>query len=258
MKVATALRRRVKDLVRFDLPDLLSATRVFPGGGQARLERLRRRLAQVTWFHRIDLGNGIVTPGIDPSADKLKTFGIPESLEGQSVLDIGAWDGFFSFEAERRGARRVLATDSFCWGGGGWGSKAGFNLAHKVLRSRVRSKTIDVLELCPEKIGMFDLVLCLGVLYHMKHPLLALERVFSVTKKQLILETHVDMLDCNRPAMAFYPGDEVGLDPTNWCGPNPQMVVAMLKTVGFQKVEIMGDPVYFTAISPRMVFHAWR
>jgi tRNA (mo5U34)-methyltransferase len=256
---AAALRNRIKDLVRFDLPDLLDAARVFPGGGaQARLERLKARVAQVTWFHQIDLGKGIVTPGIDPSPKKLQDFGIPERLDGLSVLDIGAWDGFFSFEAERRGARRVLATDSFCWGGGGWGTKAGFNLAHKVLRSKVRSKRIDVMELSPARIGVFDLVLCLGVLYHMRHPLLALERVFSVTAKQLILETHVDMLDCDRPAMAFYPGHELGSDPTNWCGPNPQMVIAMLKTVGFREVKVHKGPVYFTAVSPRIIFHAWR
>jgi tRNA (mo5U34)-methyltransferase len=257
MKVG-AFRSRIKDLLRYDLPDLLNAAHVYPGSKEARLERIKRRVAEITWFHRIDLGNGIVTPGIDPSPEKLKTFGIPESLQGLSVLDIGAWDGFFSFEAERRGARDVLATDSFCWSGGGWGTKAGFNLVHKIRHSRVRSRTIDVMQLSPSRIGQFDLVLCLGVLYHMKHPILALERVFSVTGKQLILETHVDMLDCDRPAMAFYPGKELGLDPTNWCGPNPQMVVAMLKTVGFQKVEIHGGVEYFTKISPRMVFHAWR
>ena len=66
-----------------------------------------------------------------------------------SVLDVGAWDGFFSFEAERRGAARVLAIDSFSWEGDGWGSKAGFELAHEALGSRVESRTIDVLDLSP-------------------------------------------------------------------------------------------------------------
>jgi tRNA (mo5U34)-methyltransferase len=258
MKVA-ALPKRIKTLVRSELPDLFRAARGFPWwNARERLERLRRHVARITWFHQIDLRNGIITPGIDPSAEKLKNFGIPDDLSGLSVLDIGAWDGFFSFEAERRGARYVLATDSFCWGGGGWGTKEGFNLAHKVLRSKVRSKTVDVMDLSPQTVGVFDLVLCLGVLYHMRHPLLALERVFGVTGKELILETHLDMLDCNRPAMAFYPGDECALDPTNWCGPNPAMVVAMLKNVGFREVKIFCGPFYFTPVSPRMVFHAWR
>jgi tRNA (mo5U34)-methyltransferase len=215
-------------------------------------------VAKIKWFHTIDLGNGVVTPGVDPSPTKLSTFGIPEDLTGLSVLDIGAWDGFFSFEAERRGASHVLATDHFCWGGPGWGSKAGFDLVHKVLGSRVKSKNIDVLDLSPTSVGTFDLVLFLGVLYHMRHPLLALERVSSVTKGQLILETHVDMLDCPRPASAFYPDKELCGDPTNWFGPNPSMVEAMLQTVGFRKVQVHYGPYFVSPLSPRVVFHAWK
>ena len=135
-------------------------------------------------------------------------------------MDIGAWDGFFSFEAEHRGAKKVLATDSFCWGGSVYGTKDGFELARKALNSQVEDITIDVNEITPEKIGVFDLVLFLGVLYHMRHPLLALERVSSVAEKQLILETQVDLLQCRYPAMRFYPGSELKNDPTNWWGPN--------------------------------------
>jgi len=76
----------------------------------------------------------------------------------------------------------------------GMGTKAGFELARKALDSKVEDLSIDVLDLSPERIGEFDLVLILGVLYHMRHPLLALERVASVTKDQLVLETHVDFL----------------------------------------------------------------
>jgi tRNA (mo5U34)-methyltransferase len=159
-----------------------------------------------------------------------------------TVLDVGAWDGFFSFEAERRGAERVLAIDSFSWDGDGWGSKAGFELAHQTLGSAVESKSVDVLELSPERIGTFDLVLFLGVLYHMRHPLLALERVASVTGTQLIVETHVDLIRLRRPAAAFYPGSEVNRDPSNWWGPNPAAVEAMLDSVGFPRVEIVHRP----------------
>jgi tRNA (mo5U34)-methyltransferase len=222
------------------------------------VDEVKQEVAKICWFHKIDLGHGIVTPGVDNSPEKLPTFGIPDDLHDWTVLDVGAWDGFFSFEAERRGARRVLATDHFCWGGGGWGTGAGFELAREVLHSRVEGKRIDVLDLSPRTVGVFDLVLFLGVLYHMRHPLLALERIASVTKKRLILETHVDMLDCPRPAMAYYPGTELGGDPTNWCGPNPAMVDAMLKTAGFQKVVIHSGPTYHTPHSPRMIFHAWK
>ena len=97
--------------------------------------------------------------------------------KGLSVLDIGAWDGFFSFECERRGASRVVAADYFSWHGSGWGTKAGFTLARDVLGSKVEDVDIDVMDLTPERVGTFDLVLFLGVLYHLRHPLLALERV---------------------------------------------------------------------------------
>lgn len=96
-----------------------------------------------------------------------------------------------------------------------------------------------MLDHSPETVGVFDLVLFLGVLYHMRHPLLALERVFSVTGKQVIIESHVDILDYDRPAMAFYPGDEVNGDPSNWWGPNVAAVEAMLNVVGFQKVKLI-------------------
>src|SRR5438067_203919 len=74
-------------------------------------ENLRKEVAQITWFHRIDLGHGIITPGPDDSPAKLKGLRLPVNLQGISVLDVGAWDGFFSFEAERRSASRILATD---------------------------------------------------------------------------------------------------------------------------------------------------
>ncbi len=221
-------------------------------------EGLRRKIDAVNWFHTIPLGDGLVTPGRDVPAEKLPRLGLPDDLTGKSVLDVGAWDGFYSFEAERRGAGRVLATDWFSWGGGGWGSMDGFLLARRILRSRVEFRKIDVLDLSPRAVGKFDVVLFLGVLYHMRHPLLSLERIASVTRGQLVLETHVDLLDCPRPAMAYYPDEELNGDPTNWCGPNPAMVEGMLRTVGFKKVVVQDGPSNPSGLSPRAVFHAWR
>ncbi|MBI2925411.1 MAG: hypothetical protein HYY24_06870 [Verrucomicrobia bacterium] len=100
-------------------------------------ETLRKEVARIRWHHQIDLGHGVVTPGYDNSRKKLERLHFPVSFAGKSVLDVGAWDGFFSFEAERRGARRVLATDSFSWGGGGWGTPEGFQLARQALGSNV-------------------------------------------------------------------------------------------------------------------------
>ena len=208
------------------------------------VEQLKREVAAHRWFHTIDLGDGVVTPGDDDSPAKLRTLGLPDRLDGLSVLDVGAWDGFFSFEAERRGAARVLATDDFCWSGPGWGSKAGF-----------------------------DLVFFLGVLYHMQHPLLALERIASVTRRQLILETGTDMTWFRKPLLAYYPFAEAVGDDTNWCGPNPAAVIAMLRTVGFKEVKVHHRlaPVRALARSARQtlqrrrlflisrfVFHAWK
>jgi len=245
----------------------------------AELAELKHQVSEIWWFHSIDLGNGIITPGVDNSPKKLKRVQFPLSLQGKTVLDVGAWDGFFSFEAERRGAARVLATDSFIWNGlHSTANKSGFELARRTLDSRVEDMHIDVLELSPERIGAFDVVLFLGVLYHMKYPLLALEKVSSVTKEMLILETAVDMLWTRRPAMAYYENDELGNDPSNWCGPNPPAVKAMLRTAGFRRVEVVaglrtpffraaraayykfkrGYPFIAAARTDRIVVHAWK
>jgi tRNA (mo5U34)-methyltransferase len=230
-------------------------------------EALRAEVEKIQWWHPIDLGDGLVTPGADAHIRaRLAEIRMPDTLVGRSVLDIGAWDGFFSFEAERRGASRVLATDSFCWDGGGWGTKKGFELARRALNSRVEDKWIQVLDLSPESVGVFDVVLCLGVLYHMKHPLLSLERVASVTGDHLILQTQVDMLGIDRPAVAFYAKTELNADPTNWSGPNPAAVVAMLRTVGFSRVEIISksfpDDIAFDpsgeARPNHVTVHAWK
>ena len=200
---------------------------------------LRERVAAHRWYHTIDLGNGIVTRGIDDTPLRLARLQLPGSLSGRTVLDIGAWDGFFSFECERRGAARVVAADYYSWHGTGWGAKAGFQLAREALGSRVADVDIDVMELAPERVGTFDVVLFLGVLYHLRHPLLALEKIAAVTRDLLILETVVDLVGLGRPAVAFYPGRELNADPTNWWGPNHAAVVGMLQTVGFDDVRVV-------------------
>jgi len=203
---------------------------------------LQSKVDALRWYHTIDLGHGVVTKGIDNSVERLARVALPGDLSGRTVLDIGAWDGFFSFEAERRKAARVVATDHYAWHGAGWGTgqgKAGFQLAREVLDSRVQDIDVDVMDLSAERIGQFDVVLFLGVLYHVPHPLLALERVASVTRELLILETVVDMVGVRRPAAAFYPARELNGDPTNWWGPNHAAVQGMLLSVGFQQVEII-------------------
>ena len=222
---------------------------------------LQTRVDALRWYHTIDLGQGVVTRGVDNSPERLSRVQLPADLSGRSVLDIGAWDGFFSFEAERRDASRVVASDHYAWHGVGWGTglgKAGFQLARQALGSRVEDVDLDVMQLSPDTVGSFDVVLFLGVLYHLPHPFLALERVASVTRDLLILETVVDMVGIGRPAAAFYPGTELNGDPTNWWGPNQAAVQGMLHAVGFTRVELI-SPVPTAAFrAARAVFHRLR
>jgi tRNA (mo5U34)-methyltransferase len=205
-------------------------------------QTLQARADALRWYHTIDLGHGVVTRGVDNSPERLARVQLPLDLTGRSLLDIGAWDGFFSFEAERRHAARVVASDYYAWHGTGWGTgqgKSAFQLARTALQSRVEDVDIDVMDLSVERIGSFDVVLFLGVLYHLPNPLLALERVASVTGGMLILETVVDCVGMKRPAAAFYPGRELNGDPTNWWGPNHAAVQGMLRSVGFDRVDVI-------------------
>ncbi|MBD3262076.1 MAG: DUF1698 domain-containing protein [Candidatus Altiarchaeales archaeon] len=240
-------------------------------------EVLRERVEGINWFHTIDLGDGVITPGQDNSFEKLETLQMPGDLTGKSVLDIGSWDGFFSFEAEKRGAEKILATDSYVWDGRSWGSKEGFLLAREVLGSSVEDKNMDVMDMSPDTLGVFDLVLFLGVLYHLKYPLKALENVASVTGDQLILETFVDLIHIKNPAAAFYQQAELEGDSSSWWAPNPPAVESMLKTAGFKQVKkIYSHPLwfrvgramklrlsnsdsFFNALNQsRVVYHAWK
>ena len=203
------------------------------------IRELARRVAELEWFHSIDLGSGVVTPGTDRSEEKLARLGLPEDLRGRSVLDIGAYDGFFSFAAERRGADRVLAVDTLAWErgpGSGWPC---FSLAHSTLSSRVATQKLDIHTLAEAGIGTFDIVMCLGVVYHLKDPRRALKAVAEVTEDLLILETHTDVTHLRRPGVVFYEGDELAGDASNWCGPNERMLAMWLRDVGFREVEVV-------------------
>jgi tRNA (mo5U34)-methyltransferase len=181
---------------------------------QELLDEVRR----IRWYHRIDLGDGIITPRGSQQLQDAVQAEPSRRPRRQDRSRRRGWDGFYSFEAEHRGAERVLATDSYSWSGAGWGSKAGFELARRALGSHVEDRDVDVLDLSPEEMGVFDVVLFLGVLYHMRDQLRALERIRSLTGDCLILETHVALLRTRRPAAAFYPADELNRDHSNWWG----------------------------------------
>ena len=202
---------------------------------------VQERVASIGWFHRIDLGNGVVTPGVDNSPAKLKALELP-SLVGKTVLDIGANDGFFSFAAEQAGASRVLAVDGPAWDEHDTrGCKRGFDLAREVLNSKVEDFRCDLHDLTPELVGNFDVVFLLGVLYHLEDPINSLRHVARLTTELLVVETLVDMTWTRRPAAAFYPGAEINEDASNWWGPNPAAMLGMLRTVGFSDVRHVGQ-----------------
>ena len=236
-------------------------------------DELRRRADAVLWWHGgMDLGHGVVTKGVvnAPTA-LLPRVHLPDRLDGLSVIDIGAWDGYMAFECERRGASPVVAVDSFEWEedttdsrikhyAGRATGRAGFDLAHEAYNSKVKPVFCEVLDLSPDKVGgAFDVVLFLGVLYHMRHPLLALERVSHLVKPDglLIVETHIDMIQDEKPGMRFYPGAELNGDVTNWWGPNPACVEAMLRIVGFGDVQNMSWTGSWQGMG-RVVYHARR
>jgi tRNA (mo5U34)-methyltransferase len=217
---------------------------------------LRKRIDALPWFHEIDFGDGIVSPGRTPLSvlERQASVYFKDGVEGLTVIDVGCWDGYNSFEAARRGARRVLATDHFAWSEQCWGSPEAFELARAHLAPDVDVLDIDVPDIAEATVGRFDVVLFCGVLYHLRDPLGAIERMSAICTRTIVVETHLDALEADRPTMVFYPDRELADDPTNWWGPNPACVVAMLQSAGFGRVEYTKHPAYET----RGIFHGYR
>src|SRR5260221_14637644 len=188
---------------------------------------LQARVAALPWHHSIDLGGGVVTSG-----NKSATLCNNEAalifdrvdLKGRSVLDIGAWNGFFSFEAKRRGASRVLATDSYCWSHPDIQGRATFDIARSALGLEIDAQEIDATDLSAETVGEFDVVLYLGVFYHRYDAIETLAKVARLAKQGLIVETHLELRDVDVPAMVFFPGRDLANEPTNCCGRNAHCV----------------------------------
>lgn len=225
-------------------------------------QEIRDGVAARQWFHCVQLPYGIVTPGIR-EPDAWQTYKLPERLDGKRVLDIGAWEGQFSFESERRGAKSVIAMD--VWntvtepGSGGYGWSNFVWLRH-ALDSKVDDVHLNVYDLpaCP----VYDLVLFLEVLYHLQNPLLALTNVFNalVPDGLLCMETWIDAEWIDQPSMIFYPGSELNNDPTNWWGPNIKCVQSMAAAAGFKTCELIWwrQDSHFGGRGKRACFHAMK
>ena len=237
-----------------------------------RASRQRRTIDEVPfWYHSIDLGGGLVTPGLkspESMQAHLSALQLPD-LADKTVLDVGAWDGFFSFEAERRGARRVVALDAYEWAGTppGWEGRReqlppkwlGFEVAHDLLGSSVECVVADFTTTHPADLGRFDVVIFSGVLYHLQDPLGALRRLARVAREVALVETaaiHAGVLE-DRALCEFYEAGELNGDPTNWWAPNGTALAAMCRAAGFGRVELLDYPPAAPTPQYRLVAHAF-
>lgn len=198
-----------------------------------------QELADKGWYHSFELPDGTRYEGhntLEILRERWSRFPVPADLKGRRVLDIGAWDGWFSFEAERRGAA-VTAIDCV--------EIENFLHIHRALGSRVDYRILDFYDLPQAGLGRFDHVLFLGVLYHLKHPLLALEMVCEWTTDTAVVESFVTDAETWRdhqdqiPALEFYETDELGNQLDNWFGPSVAALMAMCRAAGFARVELM-------------------
>ena len=218
------------------------------------------RPEDVKWFHSFELDDGETIAGIKSHAQLMgeadTIFAFP--LEGKAVLDVGAWDGFFSYEAEKRGAASVLATDHFCWSGPGWGTKAGFDYIGKKTRSKVKSQDVDVFALDPAKLGTYDMSLFLGVLYHLPDPFGGLRAVAAMTKEVMVVETVTALNSFPEPVMRYFLGDELNGDGTNYWAPNQKCLENMLRECGFTRFQFTPEKHHPSEQYSRSIVHAWR
>lgn len=199
--------------------------------------RLRAALDE-PWFHSFSFSNGLTIAGRDPSQQKLAALKLPD-LRGATVIDIGAYEGYFAFQCERLGAARVVAVDRPVWLADDSAALEHFRLVHEMLDSSVQERIVSVEELHPDD-GIYDVALFLGVLYHAADMVGYLSRVRAVTGHVAIIETLVDNWDVKRPSAAYYPRGSVNNDGSNWWGPNRACVEDMLYRVGFNDVRFMG------------------
>ena len=215
------------------------------------------------WYHGWEIVPGVHTPGrckIEPK-QMLDFYGVPEDLSGKRALDIGVWDGAYSFELERRGAE-VVALDVQD------PDENGFNTAKKILESQVEhakcgiyhisSYTHDVAgRYSRQALGQFDLILYMGVFYHLKDPMRAFEAIKTVMKPDATLyfegivfdyawKTEVRLqhrqqeIEAVRDlSIAYFAAEEYGYDRDNWYIPTVTCLYSWLISAGFS-VQSMG------------------
>lgn len=217
---------------------------------------LQARVDALYWWHSVRLRPGVAAKG--PKTEEIlaaesDALFAGVDLAGASVLDVGCWNGQFSFEAKRRGAARVLATDSHVWDHPFYRGRETVELARAEL-----GLDVELLRLAPDEIGpglgRFDVTLFLGVFYHLLDPLSVLRKLREATGGLLLLETHLASRHTAEPRMVFYPGDTLAGDSTNWWGPNIACVHELLRAFGFARALYREHP---CGILDRGLFAAW-
>lgn len=203
----------------------------------------------VRWYQKWEVFKGVSTPGEHPIELLCARAQIPPDLTGKRVLDIGAWNGCYCFECERRGASEVVAYSLENPG------KTGFSRLKELLGSRVKYVQGSVYSLAPDELGEFDLILFFGVLYHLRYPLLAIDRIRTVSRGDVLIETHtvssrfllrrplwpvslmlnLGFLFRTTPIWRQYKEYELHPeDQSNWFGPNTKAVIESFDTAGFK------------------------
>jgi tRNA (mo5U34)-methyltransferase len=122
-----------------------------------------------------------------------------------------------------------------------WRGREAFELARAELGLDIEAQMIDPPDIT-ETLGLFDVVLFLGVLYHLYDPIEVMGRLRRITRQMLLVETHQDLTENARPGMVYYPGDILNQDATNWWGPNPSLMLSLLLQLGFTRVFYRDHP----------------
>ncbi|MCU1489207.1 MAG: hypothetical protein JWM85_612 [Acidimicrobiaceae bacterium] len=192
------------------------------------------------WHQRFELAPGIFSPGTNDVDWLLHTAGVPADLTGASVLDIGTTNGGAAFTMERRGAERVVATDIVD------PMHFGFEAIRSALGSSVEFRRLSVYEVSRSIQEQFDYVVFWGVLYHLRHPLLALDNVRAVTGQTAYVETAVCDAElqahADTPLARFYRLDELGADSSNWFAPNVRALLDWCRSCGLDPTAVSSWP----------------
>jgi tRNA (mo5U34)-methyltransferase len=224
------------------------------------------------WYHTIELGPGVFTPGRYDHRRYLRYYELPEDLKGKSVLDIGAASGFFSFELEKRGGR-VTALDLPAWMDHDFGPlyrpdkplaeaerylHDPLQFAKAARGSSIETRDMSVYDLSEESVGKFDLVFCGSMLLHLTDPVRALWRICEVTRGTAIIATGIAK-HWGRRARADFHGAH---DGTIWWLPNRACLEKMIECAGFSGwrwvSEFRLDPADGSKGIQHGVVHAWN